>query len=188
MLSHGESYHSHKYGYDTVGSDVYVTDARMKDRNRHLHLLRQKEDSFWQNIDRIMKDGDTDDLHSSSLNYPDCIILTPTLMASFPRAAALEISGGSAYWDKETELNHGGNLVRGWYIPQQNNAPFGVHITVNHHFFSSENQTSFNTQRRAMEAQSKKEIDIISAHMGEIASYVIKLNKSYGAVSLKKAA
>ncbi|MEK6913198.1 MAG: hypothetical protein AABW47_00820 [Nanoarchaeota archaeon] len=50
LINHDSGYHSHKCGYACDGVDVWLSSARVMDRNTYLELMRQNEKSLLEKL------------------------------------------------------------------------------------------------------------------------------------------
>ncbi|MEK6861837.1 MAG: hypothetical protein AABY07_07770, partial [Nanoarchaeota archaeon] len=100
LVSHDTRYHSHKYGYAADGIDVLVYAARVMNRERYLELLRKKEEILKEIAGFSVEDKRDLSETYKRLKFPDCVVLTPHIVVSFPRAGS---RNGS--WTSTTEFS-----------------------------------------------------------------------------------
>lgn len=98
MVSHGTSYHSHKYGYAADGVDVSVTDARVMIRQEYFDLMRMNEQRTREELDRENSEGYV----VSSL--PGVSIITNNALVSFPFSSKLRAERFDRHYENKSPI------------------------------------------------------------------------------------
>lgn len=135
MISHGSSYHSHKGGYGMDGTDVWVREARVMDRERYLGLLREREDALLKEMEFQLRSGRGNLSHRyTQVKFPDCVILTPYMMVTLPRRGMLD-SFGPEHWTTRTQLGAiyplSADILHHGEVNSFSESPFAVEVKLN---------------------------------------------------------
>ncbi len=176
MISHSSGYRRHGYGVD--GIDVNVEGARAMNREHYLQLMRQKEDNIYQDmIDRapnVIKHLQI----STPLEFPDCVIITPYLMFSFPRPGRIGYSGFEG-WDAHTRF--GKEMMRYKEFSQYLEAPFGARIRINAVDLAdlADVADDFSQAKEIYKSIISKQLDVIDSEMEKINQLVDKLREMH---------
>jgi len=185
MVRHGSSYHSHKYGYASDGIDVYLTEARIMDRDRYLGLVRAKEDMILQDI-RARMSG-VEERHLSEayqrvtlVTLPDCLILTPNMLVSLPRSGRLEYHRDRNSWTNTERFQE--NVLRLYSAETNTESPYGVQVILNAKNQFVPNTESLSSGVDAHLTQLKKELDAVVKHMPLADAFNARLNELHNEV------
>ncbi|MDP1694766.1 MAG: hypothetical protein Q8L34_04465 [Candidatus Woesearchaeota archaeon] len=148
MIANGDS-----YVLSLDGMRVNLEHAAIMDREAYLDYLRRKEEKILTNLaqrERRLRSADAHfsaglmnsiprsiprDLYDSEV-LPDCVIMTPYLSVSLPRAGTLDRQE-SHFWTPQTPLKpqHNnsttGSVLHQPHVDTYQESPFGVHVTFN---------------------------------------------------------
>jgi len=169
MVSHDSTYHSHKYGYAADGIDVWVCAARVMNRKRYLELVKKNETDLLGSIGAL--EGLSHQQISASysrLKFPDCVIMTPYLLVSFPRGGRLSnLEHNQTDWRQSTSLEHSwngtsnGSILTYRELRNDVESPFNIYVTLNSLSFKGKTQSSLESKSASLINQFKKELDAL---------------------------
>jgi hypothetical protein len=185
MISHGNCYRSHKYGYANDGTDVWVQEARVMDRERYLELVREREDGLIQAIELAGKSTDRGSMDESyrGLKLPDCVIITPYLKVSLPRSGRLHLHRSEAdSWTSRTEmdLNYSGStkgsILRHEDVNTYGESPFAVNLTLNAINLQEKNEEGFKSRGEDLVAVITKQLSAVTSSMPIAGKFIERMN------------
>jgi hypothetical protein len=137
MLSGGVGYPSHKPG----GIDIWVSEARVMNKESYLELIRMNETKMLGAISSLGK-LEPKDIPSAyqQLRFPDCVIVTPYLTVSFPRNGVFGyVHRGVMEWSTESPpfKHRAGESIMDYGESNfySRKDPFGIYVTLNSHRF-----------------------------------------------------
>lgn len=187
LVSHDSGYHSHKYGYACDGMDVWLTCARVMNRNTYLEIMRQNED-------KLLASLETSNAGSREMNRPSYdratiprgIIFTRNLIASLPLREELVYNRESATsWSESTELldrerNRNRELPSTYH-----ESPYGIYVRLN----SVENRAQTAAEYKKMRMQTingaDRELQVLGAHMNEAEAFIAEMNAIHNKIGAK---
>lgn len=194
MVSHGERYHSHKYGYACDGIDVWVDSGRVMDRERYLELVRMNETKLLEDISSLEKFEQGNILHArlssayNSLKFPKCAIVTPNVLVSFPRRGRLSgTSSGTSEWSSsQTHFNW--NVVEyGEFEDSHRESPFNFYVTLNSQVFPAAKTADIITSKgEDIVNQVKKELEAICACVNQEPNFIQTINAIHNKACAKE--
>ncbi|MBN2052385.1 hypothetical protein JW756_02685 [Candidatus Woesearchaeota archaeon] len=193
MVSHDSGYHSHKYGYAADGIDVWVAAARVMDRERYLELVRKNEDDMLESMARIkdikhISTQPTDELYRN-LKFPNCLILTPNLLASFPRKGSLRNAmHDEKDWNNSTRLENNwngtnnGSILRYSELRHDMESPFSFYIDLNSSRFKAKTAEELANKGGKLINQMEKELEALRLAAEKGQSFIERLNAVHNEV------
>jgi hypothetical protein len=115
LVRHETSYKSHKYGYGADGVNVHLSGARVMDRERYLQIARENQDKTLERMERLALELETmipvgrlyawAQENYGFVQFPDCVVLTPYIFASFPcEGKLISDRGEQDVWTTETDM------------------------------------------------------------------------------------
>ncbi len=126
---------------NTIGSqDVFISAARVMDRNRYLELVRGREDALIQAMEQVGETGESRGTYKvyRDLKVPDCAIVTPYLKVSLPRGGRLHLfRDESDSWTEETRMESHysestkGSILYHLDVNTSEESPFAINVTLN---------------------------------------------------------
>lgn len=152
IIYHDSQYHSHKYGYACEGIDVWAVSAKVMDVAHYLEILRTQEKDFFRDFGlaearkSYEEPGRTPFYHHFQNLIPEGIIMTPNIIASFPRGGQLRYHERNI-WTGGTRLSPDFFVLRE-EIPEHKESPFALYIYQNANNASSKGEGGFRNIRR----------------------------------------
>ena len=189
MVSHGNGYRSHKYGYACDGIDVWVRDARVMDRSRYLGLVREKEDAIFQEVESLAGlNGEDLERAYRRIDFSDSVIMTPYLMVSMPRNGSLGRETES--WTKEMRLggDGSGNVLsygRGSTMNTYRESPYAVHVTLNTNRFSATEESELRSKSADTLGELALQLNAVNANMSLAQKIVDRGNAAHNKACAK---
>lgn len=192
MISHCNRYHSHKYGYACDGIDVWVDTARVMGREKYLKIMRKRESEVLGKIVELK--GYTNERHDCSLaeyyckyiKIPDCVILTPYMLFSFPRKARLDVHRGEApetVWDRETRLYSGDGMRRfpfdfADYEPNKE-SPYAAHLLINTQRMAAKDVADFGGYANGIVDAIGRQLNAVGSEMEHVQGFLAQINAAH---------
>ena len=191
LVSHSQLYHSHKYGYACDGTDTWLDDARVMNRDRYFELIRVIEDKFFETlldrnekaIVRAYAESNVSFSDGRPIKIPDTFIITPNIMLTFPRFGALDFHNPLTTWMADSDLSECPVYNR---INQIERSPFAFYCMINRKMIEAQTANSFEEGM----SQSIKSIsdDLAGANtaMPLIESFLEKINEAHNRTNKKR--
>jgi len=185
MVSHGSNYHSHKYGYAADGTDVYVLEARVMDKEKYLGLVRKEEDKLIGLIGDMERASEA----YGRLKIPDCVIVTPYLMVSLPRSGRLHLRRDEPdSWTQDTimGLNYRGT-TRGSILEHNTiiaciESPFDVNVVINAKSLQGANEEGLKSSGEELLAKVTEQLSAVTSSMPLAQKFIDRMNATHNNV------
>ncbi len=179
MVSHGEDYHANKHGYGCDGTDIWLSAARVMNREKYFELIRQEEDKFREVIsgedeEEIEKTYAASGISFSSgkmASLPDVTIITPNILMTFPRNM-------DRFVNNPFYFNGLGRF---------DESPFSFYLDVNKRTLGFSNKERFEKSTSKIIMGLSKDLESLEKIMPEMQSYIGQINKIHNQ-GLKKRA
>ncbi len=195
MISHGERYHSHKYGYACDGIDVWVDSGRVMDRERYLELVRMNETKLLEAISSLEK-SEQGNIHAHTdfyseynrLKFPKCAIITPNVLVSFPRRGRLSgTSSGTSEWSS-SQTHFNGNVIEyGEFEGAHRESPFNFYVTLNSQVFPpAKTADVIASKGEGTISQVRNELDTICAYVAQEPNFIQTINAVHNKACVKE--
>ncbi len=189
MVSHGNQYHSHKYGYAEDGIDVWVAEARVMDREKYLQLIRQREVKIIGKMEELrgmMLGGTGRNVYEAyhRLKFPNCIVLTNNIFVSLPRNGRFEPACDVGSWGKDTRLcdfRYHNDEIRA-----SHESPYKLHLTLNTRKVAAAETESLVYALDEISESREKEMRALLSNMPEAHAFLERLNKIHNSIWLSE--
>jgi len=179
MISHSQSYHSHKHGYASDGTDTWLGDARVMSRERYFELMRAKEEEFFTKLSEIDQDDISRVYERSSVStrrsteIPDVTVITPNIMLTFPREGFLDYHNPLQTWTSETNL-------RKWpvygSVRSLDSSPFGFYFVVNRKVVETKTLKGLDSAVTELMTSISDDLTGVKKAMPQIESFLERIN------------
>ncbi|MBW3003155.1 hypothetical protein KY328_03535 [Candidatus Woesearchaeota archaeon] len=157
-------------------------DARIMEREKYMELLRQREQEI---LEKIGKATATDlrgvDVALYKCQFPDCAIITPDYIITFPRKGVLNNSTCSE-WSRSTRFNDFSwqERILRWRKPQvERESPYTATVKVNSR--ESSDIRDLSSRLHAL----GETMDFIEHHLGPAREFVDEFNTLHNKVCAK---
>jgi hypothetical protein len=191
MVGHSSGYHSHKYGYACDGIDVWLDSARVMDREKYLEMVRAKEKQILEGFQTMVKrenmgGGRLGSPEYANFKVPDAVIITPHLMAMFPRHGKLE-SHKPNTWEPSTPLTLGSanNSREGFLLYNRpsswDESPFTIHVVINKQDIKAQDSNTYLMQQAKLAQSLTRELGALNSVAPQIESFVRAYNDTHNA-------
>jgi len=187
MVSHDSRYHSHKYGYASDGTDVWLTAARVMDKKLYLDIMRQREDEMLEKLDGLKindREMRSEDIYAKA-SIPRGIILTPNIQVCLPVREKITARFDQETWAEKSELQE----ERRKELPSTyHESPYGITLSLNVVHTLSQTTEEYRAMRTQTIGNLDRELQAVEAHMAIAEGVIGRMNQIHNAVGAKNIA
>ena len=197
LVSHWNSYRSHKYGYAADGMDFGLGEARVMDRERYFELMREREERLLSGLEEISRLASEEGEYNSSnkdiieMAYDgtgtgrmcpkpyailDAFVITPDFLINFPRKGQLSYHNRNESWSDSSEFNAREGIVKFGEISTGYKSPFSFHYRLNSSPIIARKTDEFTDLINQSNAKITRGVSAILNVMPQIEQYVERLN------------
>ncbi len=182
MISHDFRYRSHKHGYACDGTDIWLSEARVMDRENYFELMREKEEKFFEAL-KTKNEHFLNGAYMISTSYPqggkpvkipDSMIVTPNIMLTFPRLGIIDYHNRDQSWDNKKDLGKERPIYSA--ISTYEKSPFLAHLTLNRKIMQAYNLSELEELTSETMEKISKDLVGIKKSMPQIQSFLLRIN------------
>ncbi|MBI5881240.1 hypothetical protein HZB90_03860 [archaeon] len=120
-------------------------------------------------------------------HFMDCMIITPYILASFPRQGGLRDHLEIGAWTEDTQIAyHCGNILdfaRFSIALRSQDSPFGVYVTMNAQQVKAERPSELRHKCEEKSEELKRQCVVLERRLGSISQKIAQLNELHNAIN-----
>lgn len=177
--------------------NLSVDAARVIDRKRYLRAMRKKEERIYAELETLEGCSDGEDVHSrnhrlqsaySRIKLPDCAIVTPHLVVSFPRSGVLKFHRDAPESWRTTStmagsvLNYSSGSGDGFTSKA---SPYEAQVKINAYSWKFQEPSYFQKAHSPVLKRIGEELEVVSSTKG-LFDFIGRLNHLHDRVCEKE--
>jgi len=167
-----------------------VHEARPVKREGYISLVREHETVMAKELEKLATEARKEKkspLVYAPEHFMDCMIITPYILASFPRQGGLHDHTEMAAWTEDTQIeNHCDRFLDfgkfGMALRYQA-SPFGLYVTMNAQQAKAQRPSELRHKCEEKSEELKRQCVVLERRLGSISQKIAQLNELHNAIN-----